>query len=173
MLTGSATGLRQGRARYCLICNESGGVIDDTIFYRLGDDEYLLIPNAGNRPSVVEWFSQWIESEFSGGVSIDDRTTETGLIALQGPGAAALLDGICTLSGGELPSSLRFFTWGEGDLVSPGFFVGRNRLHHGEEGFELKNVTRSRFGRWQRRGLYIAAWERGRVLDWKRPSCMA
>ena len=136
MLTGSATGLRLGRARYCLICNESGGVIDDTIFYRLGDDEYLLIPNAGNRPSVVEWFSQWIESEFSGGVSIDDRTTETGLIAVQGPGAAALLDGICTLSGGELPSSLRFFTWGEGDLGSHQVFVGRTG-YTGEDGFEL------------------------------------
>ena len=35
VLTGSATTLRVGRARYCMICNEPGGVIDDTIFYRL------------------------------------------------------------------------------------------------------------------------------------------
>ena len=32
LLTGSASGLRVGRARYCFICNEQGGVIDDTIF---------------------------------------------------------------------------------------------------------------------------------------------
>ncbi|MDE2779938.1 MAG: glycine cleavage system aminomethyltransferase GcvT [Chloroflexota bacterium] len=136
MLTGSATGLRQGRARYCLICNESGGVIDDTIFYRLGDEEFLLIPNAGNRPAVVEWFNQWIEAEFSGGVSIDDRTTETGLIALQGPGAANLLDSLCTLTGGASPSSLRFFAWGEGELGPHTVFVGRTG-YTGEDGFEL------------------------------------
>ena len=44
LLTGSASSLRIGRARYCFICKETGGVIDDTIFYRLSDDEFLLIP---------------------------------------------------------------------------------------------------------------------------------
>ena len=136
MLTGSATNLGTGRARYCLICNEDGGVIDDTIFYSLGGDRYLLIPNAGNRPEVVEWFSRWIEAEFAGTVEIDDRTRETGLIALQGPGAAQLLDSLCQLSGGEPPSSLRFFTWGQGTLGSHEVFVGRTG-YTGEDGFEL------------------------------------
>ena len=136
MLTGSATNLRTGRARYCLICNDSGGVIDDTIFYSLGDGRYLLIPNAGNRPAVVEWFSRWIDAEFAGGVQIDDQTRETGLIALQGPGAAQILDGLCQLAGGEPPSSLRFFTWGRGTLGSHELFVGRTG-YTGEDGFEL------------------------------------
>ena len=136
MLTGSATNLRTGRARYCLICNEDGGVIDDTIFYSLGGGEFLLIPNAGNRPAVVEWLSRWIEAEFAGTVEIDDRTQETGLIALQGPGAAQLLDSLCQLSGGEPPSSLRFFTWGQGTLGSHEVFVGRTG-YTGEDGFEL------------------------------------
>ena len=43
VLTGSAESLLVGRARYCMICNEDGGVIDDTIFYRLAEDRYLLI----------------------------------------------------------------------------------------------------------------------------------
>ncbi len=136
VLTGSASGLRVGRARYCLICNEAGGVIDDTIFYRLADDRFLLIPNAGNRPAVVEWFDHWIAAEFPGGVLMDDRTTETGLIALQGPGAAQLLDGLCRLSGGQPPSSLRFFTWGEGALNGHSVFIGRTG-YTGEDGFEI------------------------------------
>ena len=136
MLTGSATNLRTGRARYCLICNEGGGVIDDTIFYSLGDDRYLLIPNAGNRPAVIDWFNRWIDAEFSGDVQIDDQTEETGLIALQGPGAAQLLDGLCQLSGGEPPSSLRFFTWGQGKLSNHEVFIGRTG-YTGEDGFEL------------------------------------
>ncbi len=136
MLTGSATNLRTGRARYCLICNESGGVIDDTIFYSLGEDRFLLIPNAGNRPAVVEWFDRWIKAEYSAGVQIEDQTRETGLIALQGPGAAALLDGLCKLDGGEPPSSLRFFTWARGALNSHDVFIGRTG-YTGEDGFEL------------------------------------
>ena len=119
MLTGSATNLRTGRARYCLICNESGGVIDDTIFYSLGDDRYLLIPNAGNRPAVVEWFNRWVDAEFAGDVQIDDQTEETGLIALQGPGAAQLLDGLCLLSGRRATFVAAFLRLGAGHAGQP------------------------------------------------------
>ena len=133
MLTGSATGLRIGRARYCLICNEAGGVIDDTIFYRLAEDEYLLIPNAGNRPAVLDWFNGRIESEaeFAGQVAIEDRTFDSGLVALQGPEAAALLDKLFRLADGSPPSSLRFFTWGQGDFQGINGFRRSHRLHRG------------------------------------------
>ena len=136
VLTGSASNLRPGRARYCLICNENGGVIDDTIFYSLGEGRFLLIPNAGNRLAVLEWFNGWLEAEFSGGLTIVDRTRETGLIAVQGPGAANLMDGICQLAGGEPPSSLRTFTWNEGKLGNYPVFLGRTG-YTGEDGFEL------------------------------------
>ena len=136
VLTGSASNLRIGRARYCLICNEAGGVIDDTIFYRLGEEEFLLIPNAGNRPAVLDWFNHRISAEFNGGVTMDDRTVESGLVALQGPRAASMLDTICRLADGSPPSSLRFFTWGEGTLMDRQVFVGRTG-YTGEDGFEL------------------------------------
>lgn len=136
ILTGSATNLRIGRARYCLICNEAGGVIDDTIFYRLADDEYLLIPNAGNRPAVLDWFHGWIDAEFAGQVTIEDRTFDSGLIALQGPRAATLLDTLFRLADGSPPSSLRFFTWGQGDFQGRTVFAGRTG-YTGEDGFEL------------------------------------
>ena len=84
VLTGPASALRVGRARYCMICNPAGGVIDDTIFYRLAEDRFLLIPNAGNRVEVVGWFQNQVDEKFAGGVTLDDRTLETGLIAVQG-----------------------------------------------------------------------------------------
>lgn len=150
MLTGSASTLRVGRARYCMICNERGGVIDDTIFYRLAGDRYLLVPNAGNRPAVVAWFRRWLDAEFSGGesgvpdvpgVSIEDRTAETALIALQGPDSPALLDARCVLKDGAPAASLRPFSWGEGqfrtgDGAFVAVFVGRTG-YTGEDGFEL------------------------------------
>ncbi len=148
MLTGSASALRVGRARYCMICNEAGGVIDDTIFYRLADDRYLLVPNAGNRPTVVDWFQRWIDAGFSGGesgmapgVSLEDRTAETALIALQGPDSPALLDTHCVLKDGTPSATLRPFGWGQGQFrTGDGAFVevliGRTG-YTGEDGFEL------------------------------------
>ena len=136
VLTGSADTLAVGRARYCMICNESGGVIDDTIFYRLAPDRYLLIPNAGNRDEVVAWFQRWIDEGFAGGCVMDDRTRETGLLAFQGPGAPEALDRLYQLDNGDPPSGLRLFAWGEGQFQGKPIFVGRTG-YTGEDGFEM------------------------------------
>ena len=141
VLTGSATTLRVGRARYCMICNEAGGVIDDTIFYRLDEQRYLLVPNAGNRDEVVAWLRKWLGERFAGGCDIEDRTLETGLLAVQGPEAVQLVDRLCTLADGTSPSGLRVFTWGQGTWAAGGLrekavFLGRTG-YTGEDGFEL------------------------------------
>ncbi len=141
VLTGSATTLRIGRARYCMICNEAGGVIDDTIFYRLDQQSYLLVPNAGNRDEVVAWLRKGLAERFAGGCDIEDRTLETGLLAVQGPEAAKLVDRLCTLADGTSPSGLRMFTWGPGawtagELQEKSVFLGRTG-YTGEDGFEL------------------------------------
>ena len=131
-LTGSASTLGIGRARYCLICNENGGVIDDTIFYRLTEDRYLLIPNAGNRPSVLAWFERWISEMFPQGCSMEDVTASTGLIAFQGPHTPNLIDQVAEQS----LSSMRPFSWAEGAIQGAPVFVGRTG-YTGEDGFEL------------------------------------
>ena len=132
VLTGSAESLRVGRARYCMICNEDGGVIDDTIFYRLDEDAYLLIPNAGNRLEVVAWFQQWIDRRFRGGCVMDDRTENTALIACQGPGAVRILGGL-----GDYPfSDLRPFAWVRAALSGKQVVVARTG-YTGEDGFEI------------------------------------
>jgi aminomethyltransferase len=136
VLTASAATLSTGRARYCMICNEAGGVIDDTVFYRLAEDRYLLIPNAGNREAVVGWFRHWIDSRFSDGCRMEDRTEATALIALQGPQAAEVLDRLCILNTGDSPSGLRRFAWGKGVLSGTSIFAGRTG-YTGEDGFEI------------------------------------
>ena len=148
VLTGSAERLSIGRARYCMICNEAGGVIDDTIFYRLAEDRYLLIPNAGNRKAVVGWFQHWIDSRFSDGCRIEDRTEATALIALQGPQASKVFDRLCTLETGDSPSSLRPFTWGEGTLAGNPIFAGRTG-YTGEDGFEILADSADAPAAWQ------------------------
>ena len=81
--------LRIGRARYGVVCNESGGIIDDCIVYRLGEAEYLLVPNAANTPAVKEWLARW--SPPAAEAATTDVTEELSMIALQGPEAIDLL----------------------------------------------------------------------------------
>ena len=132
VLTGSASTLRVGRARYCMICNEKGGVIDDTIFYRLSEDRYLLVPNAGNRPTVVAWFQHWIDEKFSPGCAMEDVTGTTGLIAFQGPGTPDVIDKLA-----DTPlSGMRYFSWTESSIQGAPVLVGRTG-YPGEDGFEI------------------------------------
>ena len=148
VLTGSAESLRIGRARYCMICNEAGGVIDDTIFYRLAEDRYLLVPNAGNRKAVVDWFQHWIDSRFSDDCRLEDRTEATALIAVQGPQASKVLDRLCKLETGDPPSSLRPFSGGEGTLAGNPIFAGRTG-YTGEDGFEILAAAADAPAVWQ------------------------
>ena len=135
VLTSSVESLSVGRARYCLICNEAGGTIDDTIFYRLAEDRYLLIPNAGNRQAVLAWFQQWIDEKFRGGCTVEDRTGATVLIAFQGPNTPEAMDRLCLMNNGAPPSALRPFSWQEGTLAGIPAFIGRTG-YTGEDGFE-------------------------------------
>lgn len=86
-----------GRAVYTLLCDETGGVIDDLIVYHTGDLEYLVIANAANRDVDVEWISAHLPE----GVEFVDESDRTGLIALQGPKAVEI---ITDLAGEEPPA---------------------------------------------------------------------
>ena len=132
VVTGSVATLEVGRARYCMICNARGGVIDDTIFYRLEQDRYLLIPNAGNRHRVLDWFGLVIGERFPGGVTIDDRTMQSSLMACQGPAALRMA---AELAGNGL-EGLRPFAWTETRMGGADVLVGRTG-YTGEDGVEI------------------------------------
>ena len=135
-LTGSAATLEVGRARYCMICNDRGGVIDDTIFYRLEEDRYLLIPNAGNRHRVLDWFGLVIGQHFGDGVRLNDQTMQTSLLACQGPAALGMA---AELAEGGL-SGPRPFAWTEAQMCGAEVLVGRTG-YTGEDGVEVLAPT--------------------------------
>src|SRR3954452_21775054 len=70
-----------GGAQYTLLTNESGGIIDDLIVYRVEGGRFFLIVNASNREADFEW----IDGHGGAGTDLRDKTDEFGLLAVQGP----------------------------------------------------------------------------------------
>jgi len=76
-----------GRACYTMLLQERGGILDDIIVFRVGEQDYLVVINCANRVKDVAW----IQVHRRGSVEIDDRSSERAILAIQGPQAAALL----------------------------------------------------------------------------------
>ncbi len=130
LLSVDVPGLRIGRARYNLICNEEGGIIDDCIVYRRGEESFLLVPNGSNRPTVLEWLDRWAPGRDE--VRIDDITLSSGMVAAQGPDAAGIIDDLA----GEDLSSMRPSTIRESRIAGADIILTRTG-YTGEDGFEL------------------------------------
>lgn len=75
------------RGQYSLLPNPTGGVVDDIIVYNLRDGQFAMVVNAANHEKDVAW----LKSQNTFGVEMTDITTETAMIAVQGPRATALL----------------------------------------------------------------------------------
>ena len=81
--------LKVGRAQYSMLPNDHGGLIDDVYVYRRGEAEYLMVCNAGGREQVVDHLERLAADH---DCRITDVSDEWGLLALQGPGAAVLVE---------------------------------------------------------------------------------
>ena len=116
-----------GGAQYGLLCAEDGGVLDDLFTYRLADDVYLTVTNAGNHRSDFEQFSK-VAAAFD--VELFDAAASTSMLAVQGPAARELVEG---LADGPLPPRMR---------AAAGNVAGHRVLiagtgYTGEDGVEL------------------------------------
>jgi aminomethyltransferase len=114
--------LQDGGAQYTLLTNESGGIIDDLIVYRLDPFRYLLIVNAANRGVDYEWLK---EHEIAGS-DVRDVSDAYALLAVQGPRTLERLEL------GDAPA----FTFAEGELDGIACMINRTG-YTGEQGVEL------------------------------------
>jgi aminomethyltransferase len=88
--------LRIGRGQYSMLPNDRGGLIDDLYVYRDGEDDFLVVANAGNVAAVL---AQLRALAAGYDAEVVDESDRWGLIAVQGPGAAVRLE---RLAGVEL-----------------------------------------------------------------------
>ena len=165
VLVSDLASLAVGRARYSLLLQENGGIVDDLLCYRLADDRFLVVPNAGNTEHVLHAFEARARelrdaTGFSGSVElpdsadctggadtnhlrdvvITDESRSTSLIALQGPNAeavlAALIDGDLNSENQSAPDDLRRFSAVETTIAGTPMLLARTG-YTGEDGFEL------------------------------------
>jgi aminomethyltransferase len=87
-LSNDVAGLDDGGAQYTLLTNETGGIVDDLIVYRMSAGHFLLVVNAGNKDSAYEWLK---EREVRGS-EVRDASDDYAMLAVQGPGALERLE---------------------------------------------------------------------------------
>ena len=127
-MSNSAARLERGRAQYTLMCASDGGTIDDLIVYRLDDQRFMLCVNASNIAADREWLLGLGAKD----ADFRDLSEETGLVAVQGPQAQAILQ---RLSRAPL-SEMRRFAVIEAEVAGVRCVVARTG-YTGEDGFEL------------------------------------
>lgn len=133
-LAGKLSAVAEGQAKYSLLLHESGGIIDDLVAYRLGDEVFLVVANAGNRFAVAEA----LEARSTGfDVTVDDQSDDLALIAVQGPASRAILEATAGLADFALPlSELKYYWSTDASFDGVPVLVGRTG-YTGEDGFEL------------------------------------
>lgn len=142
-LAGNFAPLAQGRAKYTLLLNSEGGIIDDLIVYRLGETRFLAVPNAGNTPAVVQALQ---ERSHAHDVTITDASDATALIAVQGPAAEAIVAQLTDAA--ENVRELRYYGAVHLTLAGVPALVARTG-YTGEDGFELYIDAAHAEGLWE------------------------
>lgn len=116
---------------------QDGGLVDDLITYRLGEQEYLVVPNAANAQQVVQEFQQRAQGLQ---VQVLDESEQTSLVALQGPKSAAILSTVLEqldlADGSSELSGLKYYAAAPAVVGGIPVLLARTG-YTGEDGFEL------------------------------------
>ncbi len=125
ILSRSIIGMKEGQALYMPLLNEQGTFLDDIIVYKITSSRFFMIVNASNAAKDFAWLKKQVPA----GVRFTDHTADKGLLALQGPKSAAILEK--ALGSNEF-SDLKYYyfkLWEDGMIARTGYT--------GEDGFEI------------------------------------
>lgn len=128
-LVGHLSAVEPGRARYTMICAETGGILDDLIVYRLAADEFMVVANASNYPVVARELTERAKPYDA---RVEDRSDSYALIAVQGPNSAEILR---KLTDADL-DGLKYYAGLPGTVAGFEALIARTG-YTGEDGFEL------------------------------------
>ena len=142
-----AASLALGQCQYSAMCAEDGGVRDDLVIYRM-DEHFMMVVNASRRAQDWAWLVEHAEGL---AVTLEDRSDETGLLALQGPRAQEIL---APLTDTNL-DDVAYYHFAEGTVAGCPVTISRTG-YTGEDGFELYTADEDAVAVWN------AVFEQGR-----------
>ena len=133
-LAGRISTMTVGKAKYSLVLAPEGGIVDDVIAYRLAEERYLIISNAGNRDAVSGALQQRIGS-FD--VAVSDVSDDYALLAVQGPAAEAIVAATAGIDEVSIPwNEQKYYAWASARYHGEPLLLARTG-YTGEDGFEL------------------------------------
>ncbi len=134
--TNDASRLAIGQAQYSCMPNHNGGIVDDLLVYRLPEDmcaegemAFMLVVNAAN----IEKDWNWLQQENTFDARLIDISEETGLIAVQGPRAADILQPLTELD----LHGMRYYTFAKGRFAGIDNVLVSATGYTGSGGFEI------------------------------------
>ncbi len=132
--------MKPGQARYNIFTNEQGGAHDDVIFYRLSDERWLLVVNAGNADKM--WAH--VQAKRSGDVALTNLHGERALIAIQGPRSVELLQPYVDAD----LAAMKYYSCAQARVRGGGDVLIARTGYTGEDGFELFLPSEDATGVW-------------------------
>ena len=133
LTTRRVAGVECGKIRYSLMTNEAGGILDDVLVYHLpdlnGTPFHMMVVNASNRDKIVAWINSHLGES---GITLNDRTTETAMIAVQGPKANQAVTELADIN----PDTLAYYTGTTTKVCGVEAIVSRTG-YTGEDGCEI------------------------------------
>jgi aminomethyltransferase len=127
--SNDASKLSDGQAQYCCMPNNTGGIVDDMIIYRLNAEKWVLVVNASNIQK--DW--DWINAQNSMGAELKDLSEDFSLLAIQGPKAAKAMQGLTSID----LEALKFYTFEVADFAGIDHVIISATGYTGSGGFEI------------------------------------
>ncbi|MCE7863027.1 MAG: glycine cleavage system aminomethyltransferase GcvT [Bacteroidetes bacterium CHB5] len=127
--SNDASKLIDGQAQYTCLPNEQGGIVDDLIVYRIKENDYFIVVNAGNIQKDWNWFV----SHNTKGAILKNLSDEYCLFAVQGPKAVSVLQ---KLTGTDL-SAIKYYHFAIGTFAGVQDVIMSNTGYTGAGGFEI------------------------------------
>lgn len=119
-----------GQAQYSCLPNETGGIVDDLIVYRIKEQQYLLVVNAANIEKDWDHISGY-NKDF--GAEMRNLSEDYALLAIQGPKAAEAMQGLTSVD----LSGIKYYHFEVGDFAGIDYVIISATGYTGSGGFEI------------------------------------
>ncbi len=140
LLTTNIEPLVDGQCRYGFMLNENAGVIDDLITYRINENKWMLVVNAGTKDKDLAW----IKSHVSADTTVTDISDSCGKLDIQGPNSKEIIEDILSIN----LSDIKFFRFKDIEWHNKTVTVSRTG-YTGEYGVELYADNATTLELWQ------------------------